>query len=332
MTATPTTAETLAPALQQILEPDLGRVEVANLRILTGGASRATWAFDAVTASGPRALILRTGPPDEVHAGMLLEARAQALAATAGAPVPEVITAEESTTTLGAPFLIGGFIAGETIPRRILRALDDDARTRLLGQCAAALVAIHRADISGADIPEQDPIATWREFLNEMGDTTATFEWAFRWLELNPPAPTDPVLVHGDFRMGNLIIDIGTDGAPVNLAAVLDWELTHTGQAVEDLAWFCIRAWRFGASRELGAGGLGSSEDFLAAYEEAGGAPVDRSAFHWWLVLETLRWGVICRYQAHRHLSGQTRSVELAAIGRRVAETEFDLLNLLEGV
>ena len=55
-------------------------------------------------------------------------------------------------------------------------------------------------------------------------------------------------------------------------------------------------------------------------------------AFHWWLVLETLRWGVICRYQAHRHLSGQTRSVELAAIGRRVAETEFDLLNLLEGV
>jgi hypothetical protein len=51
----------------------------------------------------------------------------------------------------------------------------------------------------------------------------------------------------------------------------------------------------------------------------------------WWLVLSTLRWGVICRYQAERHLSGQTRSVELAAIGRRVCETEFDLLTLLEG-
>jgi aminoglycoside phosphotransferase (APT) family kinase protein len=71
-------------------------------------------------------------------------------------------------------------------------------------------------------------------------------------------------------------------------------------------------------------------EDFLAAYERAGGAVVDRTAFHWWLVLATLRWGVICRYQAHRHLSGQTRSVELAAIGRRVSETEFDLLELLE--
>ena len=151
------TAETLAPALVKILEPDLGSVEVANLRILTGGASRATWAFDAVTAAGPRALILRTGPPDEVHAGMLLEARAQALAAAAGAPVPEVITADESTATLGAPFLIGGFIAGETIPRRILRALDDGSRTRLLGQCAAALVAIHRADISRRRHPRAGP-------------------------------------------------------------------------------------------------------------------------------------------------------------------------------
>jgi aminoglycoside phosphotransferase (APT) family kinase protein len=326
-----TPPETLAPALTRVLEPILGDVEVADLRILTGGASRATWAFDAVTSSGRRALILRTGPPDEVHAGVLLEARAQGLAAAAGAPVPEVITADESTDALGAPFLIGGFIAGETIPRRILRALDADSRARLLHQCAAALAAIHRADISTADIPEQDQTGTWRNWLDEMGDTTATFEWAFRWLDLNRPPATDLVLVHGDFRMGNLIIDVGPEHAePAGLAAVLDWELTHTGQAVEDLAWFCIRAWRFGAPRELGAGGLGTIEDFLAAYERAGGAVVDRTAFHWWLVLATLRWGVICRYQAHRHLSGQTRSVELAAIGRRVSETEFDLLSLLE--
>ena len=111
---------------------------------------------------------------------------------------------------------------------------------------------------------------------------------------------------------------------------MLDWELTHTGEVYEDLAWFCIRAWRFGAPRALGAGGLGSIEDFLAAYERPRGAALDRAAMHWWLVLSTLRWGVICRYQAERHLSGQTRSVELAAIGRRVCETEFDLLTLLE--
>ncbi|WP_029113734.1 phosphotransferase family protein [Mycobacterium sp. URHB0044] len=317
-----------ASALAAVLRPSLGDVQIANLRVLTGGASRATWAFDAVTGDASRALILRSGPPDEVHAGMLLEARAQRLAAVAGAPVPEVLVAEESTAALGAPFLIGGFIAGETIPRRILRALDAGDRIHLLEQCAAALAAIHRADLTEADIPAQDQLATWREWLDEMGDTTATFEWTIRWLAMNRPPPTQRVLVHGDFRMGNLIID--TDAAPANLAAVLDWELTHTGEAAEDLAWFCIRAWRFGAASDLGAGGLGSIDDFLAAYEAAGGAAVDRTAFRWWLVLATLRWGVICRYQAHRHLSGQNRSVELAAIGRRVCETEFDLLQLLE--
>ena len=162
-----------------------------------------------------------------------------------------------------------------------------------------------------------------------MGDTTATFEWAFRWLAANRPATSTPRLVHGDFRMGNLIVDGST--APVTLAAVLDWEAVHIGQIYEDLAWFCIRAWRFGAPPELAAGGLGSIEDFVTAYERAGGASVDRAALRWWLVLGTLRWGIICRYQAQRHLSGQTRSVELATIGRRVCETESDILDLLEG-
>ena len=158
-----------------------------------------------------------------------------------------------------------------------------------------------------------------------MGDTTATFEWAFRWLEANRPAPSAIRLVHGDFRMGNLIVDGST------LAAVLDWEAVHIGEVYEDLAWFCVRAWRFGAPAELAAGGLGSIEDFVSASERAGGTPVDRAALLWWQVLGTLKWGIICRYQAERHLSGQTRSVELATIGRRVCETEWDVLDLVEG-
>ena len=131
--------------------------------------------------------------------------------------------------------------------------------------------------------------------------------------------------MHGDFRMGNLIVDGST------LAAVLDWEAVHIGDIHEDLAWFCVRAWRFGAPAGMAAGGLGTVEGLVSAYEQAGGSPVDRDALRWWLVLGTLKWGIICRYQAERHLSGQTRSVELAAIGRRVCETEWDILDLLEG-
>lgn len=314
----------LGTKLAGVLTAALGAdTAVENLRALTGGASRTTWAFEAVTGAQRRALILRTGPPDDVHAGMELEAKTQAAACAAGAPVPHVLIADNSPAALGNPFLICDEIKGETIVPRIQRQLDDDKRMRLLQQCAQAVAAIHRADPDVPDLTHEDQLAEWRQRLDEMGDTTATFEWGFRWLAAHRPPPSPAVLVHGDFRMGNLIVD-GAD-----LAAVLDWELVHVGQAYEDLAWFCIRAWRFGAPAGLGAGGLGSIESFVRAYEQASGTTVDRVAFHWWLVLATLRWGVICRFQAERHLSGQHRSVELATIGRRVCETEWDLLNLL---
>ena len=335
--------DSLAPALEEVLRPILGGVRVENLQPLSGGASRITWAFDAV-AGTRRALILRTGAGDDMHASMELEAEVQQRAAAvsissgiftqshflierraaaAGAPVPRILTADDSSAALGNPFLICEAVAGETIARRILRQLDDAGRTRLLEQCATALAAIHRADPDGLALTSTDELAGWRTRLDEMGDTTATFEWAFRRLGNQRPAPSPTRLVHGDFRMGNLIVD------HAGLAAVLDWELTHLGEAYEDLAWFCIRAWRFGAAATLGAGGLGSVEAFLAAYQEAAGVDVDRDAFRWWLSVATLRWGVICRHQAQRHLSGETRSVELAAIGRRVSETEWDLLELL---
>ncbi len=312
--------------LEAVLRPLLGKdVVVEKLHTLTGGASRTTSAFDAVVGDARRALILRTGPPDDIHASMELEASVQRLAAAAGARVPHIVTADNSPAALGNPYLICEAIGGETIVRKIYRFLDDAGRDRLLRQCAEALAAIHRADPDGVDLPEADQLTEWRDRLDEMGDTTATFEWAFRRLAAERPSPSPRVLVHGDFRMGNLIVDES------GLAAVLDWELVHAGEVYEDLAWFCIRAWRFGAPEDHGAGGLGSVDGFLSAYESASGTELDRAVFRWWLTVATLRWGVICRFQAERHLSGQTPSVELAAIGRRVAETEWDVLDLLQG-
>jgi hypothetical protein len=148
------------------------------------------------------------------------------------------------------------------------------------------------------------------------------FELALDWLGAHPPPEREPVLVHGDFRLGNLIV--GPDG----LRAVLDWELTHLGNPAEDLGWLCVKAWRFGAAPP--AAGLGSREELLAAYRAAGGADISPGELRWWEVLGTLRWGVICLTQAWAHLSGAHRSVELAAIGRRVCEQEWDLLLLLD--
>jgi aminoglycoside phosphotransferase (APT) family kinase protein len=321
--------------LTLVLRPVLGDdVDVANLRPLTGGASRITYAFDAVTGTTRRPLILRTAPTAEGQfASMELEAAVQSAAAQSSAPVPHILTASNSPAALGNPYLICDEIAGETIVRKIQRQLDDAGRARLLTQCAQALAAIHRATTDAAELRERDEFVEWRQRLDDLDDTTATFEWAFRWLEANQPDPGPRTLTHGDFRMGNLIVDgLGPSSSPAGptLAAVLDWEAVHIGDVHEDLAWFCVRAWRFGAPASMAAGGLGTIEEFLSAYEHAGGAAVDRDALRWWLVLGTLKWGIICRYQAQRHLSGQTRSVELAAIGRRVCETEWDVLDLLE--
>jgi hypothetical protein len=130
------------------------------------------------------------------------------------------------------------------------------------------------------------------------------------------------VVVHGDLRLGNLIA--GPDG----LRAVIDWEMVHAGSPAEDLGWLCVKAWRFGAGAPVA--GLGTREELLAAYQAAGGAEISLDELRWWEILGTLRWGVICMTQAQAHLSGAHRSVELAAIGRRVCEQEWDLLLLLE--
>ncbi|MET1040820.1 MAG: DUF6285 domain-containing protein, partial [Acidimicrobiales bacterium] len=129
-------------------------------------------------------------------------------------------------------------------------------------------------------------------------------------------------VVHGDFRHGNLIV------GPEGLRAVLDWELAHLGDPLEDLGWLCVRAWRFGGPGPVG--GFGEREELYAAYEAAGGRAVDPDVARWWEVLGTLKWGVMCIIQTATHLTGQARSVELAAIGRRVCENEYDLLALID--
>jgi len=110
---------------------------------------------------------------------------------------------------------------------------------------------------------------------------------------------------------------------------VIDWELAHFGDPMEDLAWVMMRSWRFGGAKAVA--GVGDPEPFFAAYEAAGGYSVDRARLRFWQIFSSIKWGIITITQAERYLGGQSKSVELAAIGRRTAETEWELLDLLEG-
>ena len=154
-----------------------------------------------------------------------------------------------------------------------------------------------------------------------LGEARPALELGVRWLDRHRPAAGPRVTVHGDFRFGNFLV------GPEGLRGVLDWELAHAGDPAEDIGWLCAPAWRFGGSDEVG--GFGSMEELLGSYAAAGGEAMDRDRVHWWQVHATVKWAVICSLQASAHLSGSTRSVELAAIGRRVCESEWDLFTLL---
>jgi aminoglycoside phosphotransferase (APT) family kinase protein len=295
--------------------------EVTELRRLTGGASRETWSFDL----DGRGLILRRDPPGAPKASMGLEAQLLRAAADAGVPVPEVIEASDDPSVLGSSFLVMERVEGEAIPRKLLR--DDEfskAREVLVGQAGQALAAIHAIDPDTiAGLENIDQVEQFRQYLDAFGPghPHPAFELAFRWLESHRPPPGRRAVVHGDFRTGNLLVD------PDGLRAVLDWELAHSGDPIEDLGWFCVRSWRFGSA--LPAGGFGTREELVAAYQSGGGHPVDLEVLRWWEILGNLKWGVMCIIQAMTHLSGGVRSAELAAIGRRVCEVEWDLLSLL---
>jgi aminoglycoside phosphotransferase (APT) family kinase protein len=305
-------------------------VDVVDLHRLSGGASRETWSFDAVSrdASGTRhALVLRRDPSAAV-AGSARATEFEVLraAGAGGVAVPEVAYLLEPDDGLGDGFVMLR-VEGETIPRRILR--DDEyaqARSSLTGQLAEQAALVHA--LPTTSLPElpvlgaREQLDQYRGIIDGIGEPRPAFELGLRRLAASAPDATEPALVHGDFRNGNLVV------GPEGLRVLLDWELSHLGDPVEDLAWCCVRSWRFG-NDDLPVGGFGTVDALLAAYEAAGGTTVEPDHLAWWEAFGTLKWGLICAIQAHTHLGGHVRSVELATLGRRIAETEWDLLVLL---
>lgn len=322
---------TLFP-MEDALAAVLGASTVEHLRRLSGGASRDTFSFDA----DGRPLILQRQRAASLR-DFAIESALLRQAHKAGVPVAEVVVTDADATTeqkdaIGAAFMVVERLDGETIARKILR--DDEferARPKLAAQCGAALAAIHSIPIDAVPgLERTDQVAQYREAHDSLGVPSPAFELGFRWLEQHRPTSSaaapgvlgvSPCVVHGDFRLGNLIVD--RDG----LRAVIDWELGHLGDPMEDLGWLCTKAWRFGAKPRVA--GVGDVEDLVVAYEQHSGTTVDRDALRWWETLGSLKWGVMCNMQANAHLSGMVRSVELAMIGRRVAEQEHDVLLLL---
>lgn len=310
--------------------------QVVEAQPLSGGASRDTWRIKLQGPDIALEQVLRRDLPTQMFDEALTRAQEFHLMRVAhehGIKVARVNHLCEDPTVLGSPFFLMDYVPGVSIGTKVLHAPElAAARERLPQQLAQQLALIHRLPLDELGFlpraPEGVPYSRYvveqmYALLDKLQVHNPVWEWTLRWALNHLPQQTRTTFVHGDFRIGNVLVDV--DG----LTAVIDWEFAHVGDPHEEMGYICMRDWRFGAVDRHFAG-LSDRETFLQAYEATSGVPVDRQAVDWWEVMGNIRWGIICMSQANRHLSGLEPSVELASLGRRSAEMQLEALRLIE--
>lgn len=332
-------AEALAPRLRAAVARRIGPPgEIAALRRLTGGATKATWSFTALIGDEQVPLVLQVSNPRAALAPgdplALLpravgkdDAALMIAAAASGVPAPPVRAVLAPEDGLG-PGCIMDFVAGETIARRILREPDfAPLRQGFASLCGAILARLHAMERAALPFLDRfgaaEQVALYRRIYQSFDLAQPVIELGLRWAEDHLPATRRLSVVHGDFRLGNLIC------APDRIAAVIDWELAALGDPVQDLGWLCVRTWRFGGKHPVG--GMGAREALVRAYERAGGTSVAPAELRFWEGFGSIKWAIICLMKGEEHRRTGRRSVEQLAIGRRMEEPLHDFLRLLAG-
>jgi aminoglycoside phosphotransferase (APT) family kinase protein len=307
----------LAMALSRI-----GLPAPEGLERLSGGANMESWRF----VTGGETCVLRRAPSLEMMAGRPMDHAGEAAliraARASGVMAPEVLVELTAEDGIGSGYVMRA-ISGSPDPNALLAEADPAIAIR---DIARELVATHRTDCTGLPVPVMDTAEALHElrtrFLAYGGDRPI-LALALRWLEANIPPPVAPSLVHGDFRLGNLMFEHG------RVTGVLDWELAHLGDWHEDLAFGCMTVWRFSRPDRPGYG-LTTVEELAAAYEDAGGGKFDAARFRFWTIYRTFWWALGCLQMGGFWRAGHDRSVERVVVARRTAEQELDLLMLLE--
>jgi aminoglycoside phosphotransferase (APT) family kinase protein len=316
-------SEELRERLEAVLAAS---VELAAARMLAGGASKEAWAVDVVAGGEPLELFVRRAAGGVIHVDMTLPLEQEyrvieaAFAAGVRVPKPYAYLGELG----GREAFVTERIVGETIGRRIVTRPElAAAREALPLQLADELAKVHAIEFESLPfLRSVDVLGRFERELDSVGEPHPAIELGLHWLRGNRPEPLDPVVLHGDFRIGNVVV------SEHGLEYLLDWEFAHVGDPRDDVSWPVVRAWRFGADgRRLG--GVGEVEPYLERYNQLTGRDLALADLFWWEVLGNVKWAVGALTQSRRHLNGQERSVELAVLGRLAAEMEYELLDLL---
>ncbi|KPF87799.1 phosphotransferase family protein [Novosphingobium sp. AAP93] len=313
--------QALAEGLQRVMARASRLGPVTDLLRLSGGANMQSWRFEV----GGEAFVLRRAPSAEWVAGRALDMAREAAvircAQANGVPAPEVVAELEPQDDIGLGFIMR-CVPGSPDPDNAL-----SSPPALLAEIAAAMAKVHALDPAALPfLPVLEPAAGVEglaaQFAEAGGDRPA-IALGLAWLRANLPPPAPLSVLHGDLRIGNIMVDGG------HLSALLDWELAHLGDAHEDLAFGCMTVWRFGRLDKRGFG-LGTIEDLARAYEAAGGTAFEPARFRFWLIYRTVWWALSALSMGKGWRSGADRSLERVVVARRAAEQDLDLLLLLE--
>ncbi|MEC7917004.1 MAG: phosphotransferase family protein [Actinomycetota bacterium] len=312
-----------------------GCEELLSVERLSGGASMETYRLVVSTSNGSQQFCMRRGAGgvdrENVSAiGLDCESLLMRTARENGVVEPEVYYDLKPEDGVGVGFIME-WLDGETLGSRIVRASElDEVRPLLAEQCGRELAKIHAIDLDKTGLRERLPTLTPEESLEqtwsryrEWDTAQPMIDFAGMWLREHLPVGGDLMLVHNDFRNGNLMVD-----AEVGLKAVLDWETSHIGDPMRDLGWICTNSWRFG-ERDLEVGGFGNIDDLVKGYEAESGRRVDREAFKYWEVFGSFWWAIGCLGMTDQYRTGPDATVERPGIGRRSSECQLDCVNLL---
>jgi aminoglycoside phosphotransferase (APT) family kinase protein len=305
-------------ALQPYVSAILGHeVELTEPVLLAGGASKEAWSVDA----DGLLLLVRRAAGGVIHRHTLTLADEYATieaAYEAGVKVPKPYGYIADLDEREA--FVMERLEGETIGRRIVRM---DLPDGLPVQMAEELAKIHAIPRERLPFLDDARLERMADELDEFGEPHPAIELGLWWLRENRPQARPLVVNHGDYRIGNVVVD------ERGLVGILDWEFAHLDDPVRDLGFGLVRAWRFGVDDKR-LGGIGEAEPYLDRYNELTGFDVRPEELDYWELAGNVGWAIGCLTQAQRHLRGQDRSVELAVLGRLGAEVEYEICHLLE--
>ena len=317
--------------LAQLRDQGVERTQVSGLARIFGGASRETWRFQLHEwrqgVPTERPLILRRDPGASlIDTERRVEYAALQMFAGSQVPVPRVLWLEEDAQALGSPFFIMEQITGcESAPPRLMaepylahHPTTAQEKWTILGRIAQHPVAALAPLVPAVTAQEgwKRELDHWSAILDrESVAPQPVMAAAIRWLRAHPPPPAQRLsVVHGDYRTGNLLID-----PQGHVRAVLDWEMAHVGDPLEDLAWGINRAWSF---RPGLAGGLVPRAVALAHWEAASGLQADAEALHWWELFSCVKGQAIWQTAGHAMQSGANPDLMMAFAAWSMANTQ----------